>query len=140
MTTIEYLDHLIGMTSGKQKEYFEILRSRGKLFKTSFNVQSQLPFQVRAKECYRNALLLAYGSDLKYMEGYYITELGFPLEHAFNWNGEAYCTDITSDTMKFKVTEWFGMEVPKHVLEAYLKTDQIQTALQFYMTEYLLEK
>ena len=141
MTIIEYLNHLIGITSGKQKEYFEILRSRGTLFTKCVTLWEKTPFTVNAKECYKNSILMAYAANIAYYEGYYITELGFPLEHAFNYDGTTgYCTDVTSSKMEFKVTEWFGMEVPKPVLEEYLKTDQIQTALQFYMTEYLLEK
>lgn len=132
MKVTEYLEWLTKTLEGRQSEYFKWILDNG----TSFSDTTLIPGNIiepQIKECYRNSILLSYSTGLDYYEGYYVTEIGVPLEHAFNFNPDKNeAIDITSQYFGFQVQEWFGLKVPKEYLDDWINTNQVMTPLQFY--------
>lgn len=89
---------------------------------------------IKQKECYKNSLLAALTiPELEYWEGFYVTEgIPLPLSHAFNVE-EGKVVDFTAIKFNINVEEYWGIQVPREVLEEYVETEQWLTALQFYL-------
>ena len=98
---------------------------------------SHLLSSIELKSCYKNSLLASLvNDDLEYWEGFYVTEgIPLPLNHAFNVK-EGKVVDFTAVKFNISVEEYWGIQVPKEVLEAYMETEQFYTALQFYFMNY----
>lgn len=141
-----YLDKLIllGLPQ-KQVKFYTLLKEKG----ISFNyrtVNEQLEKycsinRPRIKECYRNSLLLAIAcEDIDYVEGYMFTSaIGFPIEHAWNCRVSGNDWEVIDTTaheagFKFDTEEYFGVIIPKAVLQDFLETNQHLTALQYYLS------
>lgn len=96
----------------------------------------------KQKQCYRNSLLACVSdSNLHYVEGFYDT-MGLPLDHAWNIDGNNVVHDFTAVHYNIDVKGYFGIVVPKKVLERFImgnKRDWI-TPLQFYYEHYLIKK
>lgn len=120
--------------SDSYRNYHEFILEKGKTF-TESKSHGRLPF-VKQKECFKNSLLgaLLY-DDLEYYEGYYLTDIPLPFEHGFNVDSAGNLVDLTAEKFDIPVHEWFGVLVPKDVLEDYLETDQFLTPLQYYFQQ-----
>ena len=138
-----YLEQIISLNLGDtQKRLYEDIITSGKSFNVDlFNIDRGLDHyckinDAKAKECFKNSLLLALTYDnIQYVEGYmYSKELGFPIEHAWNTSSELDIIDTTMHINEtgIQVNEFFGVTIPKEVLLDYIETDQILTALQYY--------
>lgn len=100
-----------------------------------YDYQGLLP-SINQKECFRNALLATLVHDeLEYWQGYYVTEgIPLPLEHAFNVK-DGKVVDFTSVKFNISVVEYWGVKIPREVLQEYQKTEQYFTALEYYFRE-----
>ena len=93
--------------------------------------------QINQKQCFRNSLLASLViPELEYWQGFYVTDgIPLPLEHAFNVkDGRVF--DFTCTKFEIKVVEYWGMQIPREVLEKYMKTEQHLTALEFYLRNF----
>lgn len=97
--------------------------------------KSLLP-SIQIKSCFRNSLLASLMfPDLDYYEGWYITEnIPIPFEHAFNIK-DGSVIDFTSHKFKIPVVEYYGVVIPKEILEEYVNTEQYLTPLQYYFQQ-----
>lgn len=129
MGIIEYLDHLIGMTSGHQQAYYKMLRDKGKSFTEhaapeEFSIGGSHRYMI--KQCYNNAESLFWLTmSYTYYEGFYICD-GIPivLEHAFNVHPNGKIVDPTAVIGDFKVLEWFGVPVSSGILEEFMEEEE----------------
>lgn len=130
-----YLKTLNSIVSEKQGKYYEFLLREGK----SFIIQEIIKpkFKPKIKQCYSNSLIGNLLHNLEYWEGYYLTEIGIPLEHGFNVRDEKV-VDFTSQEFKIKTTEWFGIKIPDEVISEYHQSEEklYLTPLQFYWRNY----
>ncbi len=133
----EHLKQLITILSNPdQKDYYKFILKSGREYRNSILHTPKIRIHIEGKMCYSNALKMALYDNLGYVEGFYMTEkLELPLEHAFNEIKGKYF-DSTTRKSKVKVTERFGVRVPKRVLMKYLlEDDRMQsrfTALKYY--------
>jgi len=119
--------------------YFQTQLDEGMSFKPVKNSDGlydsykSLMLATNQNECYRNALLASLTTDLDYYQGYYVTEnVGIPLEHAWNVK-DGQVLDFTAKKFNIPIVEYWGVEIPKTVLEEYLNTEQYLTAFEFYL-------
>lgn len=129
-----------------QKKYYQDFLQKGQSFLYRNESKSLEKFcrinNAKIKECYRNSLLLAMACEnIEYVEGYmYIADIPFPIEHA--WNYEPISNNIIDTTahvakFKFDTIEYFGVVIPKEVLEEFIEKETYLTALQYYLTKKL---
>lgn len=132
---IEHIETIrkLGLT-GKQMEYYNFLLENGKSFQFQVYENDVPPF-IKQKECFKNSFLMAIMDDsIEYYEGFYVCgDIPIPIEHAFNIKGDAVeVSDFTAQKFGIPVVEWFGIQIPKRILEEWVNGDQIQTPLQYY--------
>jgi hypothetical protein len=127
----------------QQKKYYQDFLQKGQSFLYRKENPTLEKFcrinNAKIKECYRNSLLLAMACEnIEYVEGYMsVADIPFPIEHA--WNYEPNSNDIIDTTahvakFKFDTIEYFGVIIPKEVLEEYIEKETYKTALQYYLT------
>ena len=94
-------------------------------------------FTPKARCCFYNAQALALFHGAEYWEGYAMTELGIPIEHAWNVkNGR-----IIDLTWKDAATEYFGVKVPTDYIRKRWLADKISSSLASrYFIEELYKK
>ena len=118
-----------------QMRYYDFLLENGKLFQFQV-LEKNIPPFIKKKQCFKNSLLMTMLGDdnFEYYEGYYVCrDIPIPIEHAFNIKGNAFeVSDLTVQKFDIPVIEWFGVQIPKRILEEWLNGDQIQTPLQYY--------
>jgi competence CoiA-like predicted nuclease len=122
MTIKDYLDTHKDLAGGKWRDFYEWVASEGKYFTYNEELTKEkikgLEYKIKAKRCYNNSFDINYLTE-GYVIGYYVTEIGLPLEHAFNHIGDSGI-DSTSAVMGFKVSELFGVIVPEEVIRLFL--------------------
>lgn len=139
---IEHIETIrkLGLT-GKKMEYYNFLLENGKSFEFQVYENDVPPF-IRRQQCFKNSFLMAIVDDsIEYYEGFYVCEdIPIPLEHAFNIKGDAVeVSDFTAQKFGILVVEWFGVKVPKWILEEWLNGDQYLTPLQYYYRTKILQ-
>lgn len=133
---VEHIKAIITLTSNeRQKEFYKFLLKNGKVYTREIPYESKTKIYIEHKMCYSNALKTALYNDMGYVEGFYLTDIGVPLEHAFcNIDGNAH--DPTTQAFKVGVKERFGVRVPAKIVMAYImEKDETQirfTCLQYY--------
>lgn len=117
-----YIELILKIASGKQKEWFEWQNNNAKEIKITpieevFKIHPEIKSYIDAmkssfkiKECYRTSTLVAHDVPaVKYVEGFVFFH-GIPIEHAWNKIGDIYF-DVTSDIVLKKHTDKsFGEE------------------------------
>lgn len=115
-----FLNGILSITGGKQKEYYQFLVDNIKSTPTTLvrkipNLEKQMSVsEINAKECYNNSQkIVLYNRDLgiEYVEGYYIIEgIGLPIEHAWNKIGDYYF-DLTAQLVwdSFEPNNYFAI-------------------------------
>ena len=93
MSIIKEIEYLASLTSGKQRKFFDQMLRDAHIVKvermTDVLSASDVQYlkrviKVKAKECYRNATLIAcYMPGIRYVEGKF-APFGFGIEHAWN--------------------------------------------------------
>lgn len=146
MSTIkEYLRCMIEINQSTQaKEFYEWINSEGKYYtydKTSSEsiLEGYVSNLIQPKGCFNNSYI-ALELELvdSYIEGYYVTDILMPFDHAFNLlDGKAI--DLTSTKMGFTVNELYGIEIPKEVLDTYHSDDKYSFVpiLNYYFYKYI---
>lgn len=121
---------MLKIAGERQKQYFEWLLERGVTF--TENDPRTAPFEVVIKGCYNNSIRGTIYSGLEYWEGFYVTEIGIPFDHAFNVeNGKV--VDYTVAKFGFTVSEWFGVQIPPMILAEYISSgEEVLTPLTYY--------
>lgn len=139
-----YVDALLQLfPEGKQREYWEKFRDSAEEFTKEDTEliagQKEIVEEVtklvkpKPKECYHNAQLMAvFDPDLKYYEGLIITDIGIPIEHAWNVF-EGKVVDVTLED----ATCYIGVEVPR---EFFLKKIMKERETYPRLGKYLLEE
>ncbi len=94
----DYLNKIISITHGKQKEFYEWELKNSKeiqISKTPSNIDICKP---KVKACYENSFFVTISNenlDVKYVEGMAFF-MGIPIDHAWNKIGDTYF-DVTSE-------------------------------------------
>lgn len=136
---IQMLDayHELFKRSGTPHLYYSYLYANGKLFTNAADNKIKTPKFVNRQVCYWNSLKASLKLDLVYYEGLFCTEeIELPLSHAFNTErGCDLVIDFTERVSGYVVTEWYGVEVPKIILEEFIvsKYNEILTPYTFYL-------
>ena len=138
---IKYIDQLADMTSRSQAgKYHKWLKYEGKLFtniSTNHIINNVNP---RIKRCYDNcSKAVIRNSNLRYYEGYVLTSLGIPIEHAFLLNEKNEVVDPTLSLIDHIGIEYYGVNIPKCDLVKVLinnKKSVISTLYLYYSMLY----
>lgn len=128
----------------KREQYLRWFMETGKYYE---DIATEYPYtykRVNMKDCFANSQYHAFNHNLAYIEGYYVcNKVPLPLEHAFNIDGGGQVIDVTNLKFNLGACEYFGVEIPKDVLEEYIFDDSISDfipPLQYYYYDHILKE
>lgn len=124
---IKYIDNILEITHGKQKEYYSYIKNNIKVVKIEpthevLGVSKETitewvdKYAQSTKQCYIDAARIAMDFDVCYVEGIFLLYKTIPIEHAFNEHNGRYF-DITSEYVskafnpEDEYTTWFSLNV-----------------------------
>lgn len=98
-------------------------------------------FTPKPQHCFNNSMQLAMEHlDLSFVEGFYIPKNTIALEHAWCLNPKKEVVDITSFIGDFKVSEYFGVEIPGIYFNDYITSERRMGFLHWYYTQIVLKE
>ena len=133
---LSYLENIRALDLNEyQNKYYDFLIENGVFFTEKLPYYHNKNFKVKERQCFRNSILTAIHCDFEYYEGFYFTDVKVPIEHGFNRIfSNAKVIDVTAEKFDIPVFEWFGVEVPKNILNKFLRSkyNGVLSPLQYY--------
>lgn len=118
--------YLIGIKESVNNKYFakgiDFFMENADTFTVNDVKTGELFEQVKMKACYRNATLAAARYNYAYYEGWFVSELGIPIAHAFNVDrsrrAKKRLVDLTAQCIDAKGLLYMGVEIPLNFILA----------------------
>lgn len=139
MNIKEYISMYKSLGNEKLRDLYTWIEEVGKTYEYDKDLTSKLlkgnEPRIKLNGCYENAFRMVHYTS-GYIMGFYITEIGLPLEHAFN-HVDGKGVDFTSCKYGFEVKDLFGIEVPLDVVIDWYEQSSQMPLLGFYYFHYV---